>query len=95
LLFLALNRTHPSVPVFDFAFQSMVIVASCLTVGDLMAYRRPAHPMGWLFDALGLVGGAYLFCGKYAIYALVVEGGSLPGGRVSAWFIGWLWVPLN
>jgi hypothetical protein len=25
----------------------------------------------------------------------VVERGALPGGRVSAWIIGWLWVPIN
>jgi hypothetical protein len=95
LLFLALNRAHPGVPVFESAFQSMVIVASCSTVGVLIASRRPAHPIGWLFSALGLVGGVHLFCGEYAIYALVVEGEALPGGRVSAWIIGWLWVPAN
>jgi len=37
----------------------------------------------------------HLFCGEYAIYALVVERGSLLGGRGSAWTIGWLWVPIN
>jgi hypothetical protein len=95
LLFLALNRAHPGVPAFEFAFQSMVIVASCSTVGVLIASSRPAHPIGWLFSALGLVGGVHLFCGEYAIYALMVEGGTLPGGRVSAWIIGWLWVPIN
>jgi hypothetical protein len=95
LLFLALNRSHPSVPVFEFAFQSKVIVASCSTVGVLLASHRPTHPIGWLFGVAGFIGGVHLFCGEYAIYALVVEGASLPGGRVSAWFIGWLWVPLN
>jgi hypothetical protein len=95
LLFLALNRSHPGAPVFEFAFRSTVIVASCSTVGVLIASRRPAHPIGWLFSAVGLVGGVHLFCGEYAIYALVVERGALPGGRVSAWVIVWLWVPLN
>jgi len=55
LVFLALNRSHPGVPVFDFAFRSTVIVASCSTVGVLIASRRPAHPIGWLFSALGLL----------------------------------------
>ena len=80
LVFLALNRSHPGAPVFAFAFRSTVIVASCSTVGVLIASRRPAHPIGWLFSALGLLSGVHLFCGKYAIYALVVEGGSLAGG---------------
>jgi hypothetical protein len=94
-MFLVLNRYHPGVPAFEFAFQSTVIVASCSSVGVLIASRRPAHPIGWLFSAVGLVGGVHLFCGEYAIYALVVERGSLPGGSVSAWIIGWLWVPIN
>ena len=70
-------------------------MASCSTVGVLIASRRPAHPIGWLFSMVGLLSGLHLFCGEYAIYALVVEGGSLPGGRVSAWTVGWLWVPIN
>jgi hypothetical protein len=94
-LFLALNRSHPGVPVFEFAFRSTVIVASCSTVGVLIASRRPAHPIGWLFGTLGFLSGVHLFCGEYAIYALEVEGGSLPGGRMSAWITCWLWVPIN
>jgi hypothetical protein len=80
LLFLALNRSHPGVPAFEFAFQSTVIVASRSTVGVLIASHRPTHPIGWLFGVAGFIGGVHLFCGEYAIYALVVEGGSLPGG---------------
>jgi hypothetical protein len=95
LIFLALNRSHPGVPVFEFAFRATVIVASCSTVGVLIASRRPAHPIGWIFSAIGLLSGVHLFCGEYAINALVAEHGALPGGRVSAWTISWLWVPLN
>jgi hypothetical protein len=95
LLLLALNRSHPGTPVFEFAFRSMVIVASCSSVGVLIASRRPAHPIGWLFSAVGLLSGVHLFCGEYALYALVVERGALPGGRVSAWIVCWLWVPIN
>jgi hypothetical protein len=95
LLFLALNRSHSGAPVFEFAFRSVVIVASCSTVGVLIASRRSAHPIGWFFGAAGLLSGVHLFCGEYAIYALVVERGALPGGGVAAWFICWLWVPVN
>ena len=95
LLLLALNRSHPGVPEFQFVFRSVVIVASCSSVGVLIASRRPAHPIGWLFSAVGLLSGLHLFCGEYAIYALVVERGTLPGGGVSAWIIGWVWVPIN
>ena len=94
-VFLALNRSHPGGPVFEFVFRSTVIVASCSTVGVLIASRRPAHPIGWLFSALGLLSGVHLACGEYAIYALEVEGRSLAGGRVSVWITCWLWVPIN
>jgi hypothetical protein len=95
LLFLTLNRSHPGAPVFEFAFRSVVIVASCSTVGVLIASRRPAHPIGWLFSAIGLLSGLHLFCGEYAIHALEAERGALTGGGVAAWTVGWLWVPLN
>ncbi len=95
LLFLAMNRSHPGAPDFEFAFRSVVIVASCSTVGVVIASRRPAHPIGWLFSTVGLLSGVHLFCGEYAIYALVIERGTLPGGGVSAWIICWLWVPIN
>jgi hypothetical protein len=74
LVFLALNRSHPGVPVFEFAFRATVITASCSSVGVVIASRRPAHPIGWLFGALGLLSGVHLFAGEYAVYALVVEG---------------------
>ena len=95
LVFLVLNRSHQGTPAFDFAFRSVVIMASCSTVGVLIASRRPAHPIGWLFSALGFLSGLHLFCGEYAIYALVVERESLPGGQLSVWIICWLWVPIN
>jgi hypothetical protein len=96
LLFLALNRSHPGGPTYEFAFQGTVMVAACSSVGVLIASRRPAHPIGWLFSALGLSSGVQLFCGEFAIYALAVERGALlPGGRVSAWITCWLWVPTN
>ena len=95
LVFLALNRSHPGVPVFEFAFRATVITASCSSVGVVIASRRPAHPIGWLFGAVGLLSGLHLFLGEYAIYALVAERGALPGGGVAAWITWWLWVPIN
>jgi hypothetical protein len=95
LLFLALNRSHPGAPTYELAFQGTVIVAAWSAVGVLIASRRPAHPMGWLFSALGLSSGVQLFCGEYAIYALVVERGALLGGQVSVWITCWLWVQTN
>jgi hypothetical protein len=95
LLFLALNRSHPGGPTYELALQYTVMVVAWSAVGVLIASRRPAHPIGWLFSALGLSSGVQLFCGEYAIYALVVERGALPGGQVSVWITCWLWVQTN
>jgi hypothetical protein len=95
LMFLALNRSHPGVPDFEFAFRATVITASCSSVGVFIASRRPADPIGWLFGAVGLLSGMHLLCGEYAIYALVVERGTLPGGGVAVWVTVWIWVPIN
>jgi hypothetical protein len=95
LVFLALNRSHPGGPTYELALQGAVIVVAWSTVGVLIASRRPAHPIGWLFSALGLSSGVQLFCGEYAIYALVVERGALLGGGVSVWITCWLWVQTN
>ncbi|HEX5849093.1 MAG TPA: hypothetical protein VFY59_07820 [Rubrobacter sp.] len=95
LAFLGLNRSHPGVPVFEFAFRATVITASCSSVGVIIASRRPAHPIGWLFGAVGLLSGVHLFSGEYAIYALAVGRGELWGGGVAAWITCWLWVPIN
>ncbi len=95
LVFLALNRSHPGAPVFEFAFRATVITASCSSVGVVIASRRPAHPIGWLFGTVGLLSGMHLFSGEYAIYALTVERGAPPGGGVVAWITCWLWVPIN
>jgi hypothetical protein len=95
LLFLALNRSHPGGPTYELALQYTVMVVAWSAVGVLIASRRPAHPIGWLFSALGLSSGVQLFCGEYAIYALVVERGALLGGQVSVWITCWLWVQTN
>jgi hypothetical protein len=51
LVLLGLNRSYPDAPVFEFWFRSAVIVAGCSTVGVVIASRRPAHPIGWIFCA--------------------------------------------
>jgi hypothetical protein len=62
-----------------------------LTVGALVASRRPENPIGWIFCAVALSNFLWAFGWQYAVYALVTEPGSLPGGRVMAWFgTGWL-----
>jgi signal transduction histidine kinase len=61
-------------------------------VGFVLASRRPANRMGWLFLAAGLTLGLEAFMTPYGLHALRVAPGSLPAGRLVAWFSSWIWV---
>ena len=52
-------------------------------------------PKPFLIEFITASSGVHLFCGEYTIYSLGVERGSLPGGAVAAWIVGWIWVPIN
>ena len=92
LLFVALNLSHPNVPVYDYWVQSSATGAVFSTLGALVASRRPEHPVGWLFCAIGLLAGADLFYAEYATYALLAQPGSLPAGEAAAWIRSWFGV---
>ena len=84
-LLLVRNLSYPNPYVFDLWVQGIMIPITCSTVGIIIASRRPHHPIGWLFCAVGLLTGVNHFFAEYAIFALLTEPGSLPGGRVAAW----------
>ena len=55
-------------------------------VGFVLASRRPANRIGWLFLTAGLVLALEAFGAQYALRALVAAPGSLPAGRA---FVRW------
>jgi hypothetical protein len=63
-------------------------VVSAVTVGALLASRRPAHPVGWLLLALGLSVAASGVATGYASYGLLARPGTLPGGDYAALYRG-------
>jgi hypothetical protein len=95
ILLLALNLSYPNPHVFDLWVQGIVIPVTCSTVGVIIASRRPRHPIGWLFCAVGLLTGVNHLYAEYAIYALLTQPDSLPGGRAAAWVAAWPWMPAN
>ena len=95
VLLLVRNLSYPNPFVFDFWVQGIVIPITCSTVGVIIASRRPDHPIGWLFCVVGLLAGVNHFCAEYAIYALLSQPDSLPGGRVAAWVASWCGLPAN
>jgi signal transduction histidine kinase len=61
-------------------------------VGLVLASRRPANRIGWLFLTAGLVLSLEAFGTQYGLRALVAAPGSLPVGRALAWVSNWLGV---
>ena len=59
------------------------IAATCF--GLLLALRRPKNLIGWLFLTAGLTLGISTFGTAYGLHALLVDPGSLPAGRATAW----------
>jgi hypothetical protein len=95
VLLLTRILSQPNPHVFDLWVQGTVIPVTCSTVGVIIASRRPHHPIGWLFCAIGLLAGVNHLCAEYAIYALLTQPGSLPYGRAAAWAASWPWMPTN
>jgi hypothetical protein len=50
-------------------------------VGFVLASRRPANRVGWVFLAAGVGLALTAFCGPYALRALIAAPGVLPAGR--------------
>ena len=63
------------------------------TAGALIASRQPRNPIGWMFCVVGLSGPLGIAADGYAVYALRTRPGSLPGGELAAWLVGWLGGP--
>jgi hypothetical protein len=61
-------------------------------LGAVIVSRYPTNTIGWVFCALGPLGAVEPFAVYYAIYALFVAPGTLPGGVVAAWLQNWIWV---
>jgi hypothetical protein len=69
-----------------------VVNVAVPVTGFVLASRRPANPIGWLFVVAGLAVGLGGFSPGYGLHALVVAPGSWPAGRVVAWLSNWIWV---
>jgi hypothetical protein len=69
-----------------------------ITVGALIATRRPENAIGWLFCAIPPLALFGLFAEQYFLYAVVVRPGALPAAAPIGWLGNWLgalgWVGL-
>ena len=88
--FLYLSASTPIPPAFGFRGVDLIFGLAFSTVGGVIALRRPANPIGWLFGVAGLVFAVVGFAGQYAVYAVLSRPGS-PLGPEAAWLAQWLW----
>jgi len=79
--------------VSQYYYEDAAVALAFALVGAVVAARRPANPIGWLFLAIGLSGALGVVSNEYATYTLVTDPGALPGGAVAAWLSGWTWWP--
>jgi hypothetical protein len=64
----------------DVAIPVLAVVSS-VTVGAVVAARRPAHPVGWLLLGIALSLTATAATAQYFVYGLLVRPGALPAAR--------------
>ena len=64
-------------------------------VGLVVALRRPANPIGWIFSAYAFGTALYDAAGGYAIRALLLAPATLPGGEWGAWLRQWADRPMS
>jgi hypothetical protein len=94
LLLLVLIRSHPGIHVFDYWPGNSLVVID-VTVGAIVASRRPENPVGWLLCLSGVATSTSSFTSQYAIYALLAEPNSLPAGEAMAWIASWMLPIMN
>jgi len=84
-----LLRQAGSLELTSFAASGVPLVVaavSAVTVGTVLATRRPAHPVGWLLLGLGLSVTVHDLTFSYTRYGLVARPGSLPAASYLAGF---------
>jgi hypothetical protein len=94
LLLLALIRSHPGTHIFDWWLVNATIVID-VTVGTIVASRRPENLVGWLLCLSGVATSTSSFTSQYAIYALLAKPNSLPAGEAMAWIASWMLPIMN
>jgi signal transduction histidine kinase len=93
-LAVAVDRTGSDVPsgLGVDSVGDLAAIVSATAVGAALAVRRPRHPVGWLFLALGAAVALTRALTGYALYGEVARPGSLPVSQAVAALADSSWV---
>jgi signal transduction histidine kinase len=75
---------------FPDVFEDLTFVA-VPAVGFVLASRRPANRIGWIFLGVGLLLGLGFFSQGYGTYGLIAPR-LLPAARAADWLVNWIWI---
>jgi hypothetical protein len=94
LILLVLNVSRPGGHAYDYWLENTLGALLFYTVAAIVGSRRSENAVGWLFCLVGFAYAVAQFSSEYAIYALLVHPGSLPGGAAMAWVSSWILPPI-
>ena len=72
-------------------FPSTVPGVAFMTVGFVVATRKPENPIGWLLLVTAPIFGLPMLATQYAAYGVLAGHGSLPAGRAIASSLNGTW----
>jgi hypothetical protein len=90
-LLIAMNVSL-NTPVYVFWPELTSLAVGYSVIGTIIGSRLPNHPIGWICCAIGLIAAVDHFAGEYAVYALLAQPHTLPGGKAMLWLQGWFWM---
>jgi hypothetical protein len=90
-LLIAMNVSL-NTPVYVFWPELTSLAVGYSVIGAIIGSRLPNHPIGWICCAIGLIAAVDHFAGEYAVYALLAQPHTLPGGKAMLWLQGWFWM---
>jgi len=90
LIILNLNL---NAPIYFYWLEPTTFAVGYSVIGAIIASRLPAHPIGWICCAIGVLAAVEHFSGEYAIYALLApHPEALLGGKAMLWASLWAWI---
>jgi signal transduction histidine kinase len=89
---LMVGNLHRPAGAFGFRGATVLLTLSIASVGVMLASRRPANPIGWIFLITGVVSGGQFLAQETSVAARAA--GDLRAAAIGNWIDTWIWVPI-